>query len=100
LTGVKTDLTKIQKSIDVIRTCAADYEFRTTFVPSLLDKNDIIEIAKWLKGSKNYYLQQFKNNPPLVSDRFDCVKSYPKEYLIETHNEIKHYFEKCGLRGI
>ena len=100
LTETKTDLAKIEKSIEIIKTEAPDYEFRTTFVPQLLKKQDIIEIAKWLDGAKNYYLQQFQKNPPLLSTKFNDVTQYPKEYLIETYNEIKPCFKKSGIRGI
>ena len=100
LTGIKTDLEKIEKSIEIIKTSAPDYEFRTTFVPQLLKKEDIKEIAKWLKGAKNYYLQQFKNNPPFISQKFNDLIPYSKEYLIETYNEIKSYFKKSDIRGI
>ncbi len=100
LTGIKTGLEKIEKSIEIIKTSAPDYEFRTTFVPQLLKKEDIIEIAKWLKEAKNYYLQQFKNNPPFISQKFNDLIPYSKEYLIETYNESKSYFKKSDIRGI
>ncbi|MGF3554430.1 MAG: anaerobic ribonucleoside-triphosphate reductase activating protein, partial [Thermoplasmatota archaeon] len=92
-TGVKTDLKKIEKSIEIIKNDAPDYEFRTTFVPQLLKKEDIVKIAKWLEGAKNFYLQQFSNNPPLISNKFNDVSTYSKNYLIETLNEIKTYFK-------
>ena len=100
LSGIKTDISKIQKSIDLIKNKASDYEFRTTFVPDLLKKEDIVEIGKWLDGSKNYYLQQFKNNPPLISNQFENVLPHPKEYLIETLESIKPFFKQCDVRGI
>jgi pyruvate formate lyase activating enzyme len=98
LAGVKVDIKKIQRSIDIIRTEAKDYEFRTTFAP-LLKKEDILEIAKWLEGTKSYYLQQFKVNPPLVSSNLERVTPYPKEYLIETLEEIKPFFKECHVRS-
>jgi len=100
LAGVKTDISKIEKSIDIIRNDAPDYEFKTTFAPELLKKEDIVEIAKWLEGSKRFYLQQFKNNPPFVSAKFDDVVPYAKEYLMETLESIKPYFKNCEARGI
>lgn len=100
LTGVKTDIKKIEKSIDIIRNSNISYEFKTTFVPELLEKKDIIEIAKWLDGSKRYFLQQFKNNAPLVSDKLLNTPPHSKEELIETLNEIKPYFQECDVRGI
>jgi len=100
LTGVKTKLSQIEKSIEILKNDAPDYEFKTTFAPELLKKEDIVEIAKWLEGSKRFYLQQFKNNPPLVSAKFDNVVPYAKEYLMETLEAIKPYFKNCEVRGI
>ena len=100
LCGIIPDLEKIEESIKLIKTDAPDYEFMTTFVPTFLKKDDIIEIAKWLEGSKNFYLQQFKNNIPLISSKFKDIAPYSKDYLIETCNEIKPYFKNCGIRGI
>ena len=100
LTDVKTDIKKIEKSIEIIRNSAPDYEFKTTFVPELLAKEDIVSIAKWLKASKRFYLQQFRNDVPLVSSKFQNVAPYSKEKLIDTLNKIKPYFESCDVRGI
>lgn len=100
LAGVKTDIKKIEKSIELIKKSAPGYEFKTTFAPGLLKKEDIVDIAKWLEGSKRFYLQQFKNNPPLVSAKLDNAVTYAKEYLMETLEAIKPYFENCDVRGI
>ena len=100
LAGVKVSVSKIDKSISIIKNDAPDYEFKTTFVPQFLKKEDVIDIAKWLKGSKNFYLQQFKNDVPLISPKLRDIKPYPKEYLYETLEAIKPYFECCEVRGI
>ena len=100
LSGVKTDISKIEKSIDIIKNSVPDYEFRTTLVPKLLKKEDIIEIAKWLEGSKNFYLQQFKGDVTTISPECKGLTPYPNEYLLETLEEIKPFFKHCELRGI
>ena len=100
LTNVKTDIKKIEKSIKIILDSAPDYEFKTTFVPGLLTKEDIINIAKWLERSKRFYLQQFKNDAPLISSKLKNVVPYSKEELIDMLNYIKPYFESCDVRGI
>ena len=100
LTDVKTNIKKIEKSIEIIKKTAPDYEFKTTFAPDLLKKEDILKIAKWLVGAETYFLQQFKTNVPLVSSSLENKKPYPKEYLIETFEEIKTYFKKCEIRGV
>ena len=99
LSGVKTDVKKISESIEVIRSSAPDYEFKTTFVPDLLKKEDVVDIAKWLKGSKRFYLQQFKNDTEVISSKLLEKQLYPSKYLKETLNEIKPYFDECYIRG-
>lgn len=100
LTNVKVDIKKIEESIKIIKNSKLDYEFRTTVIPELLTKNDIIEIAKWLNGSKKYYLQQFKPIPPLVSEKLEDVVPYSKKELTDILEEIKSYFDICEIRGI
>jgi pyruvate formate lyase activating enzyme len=100
LAGVKTDIKKIEESIEVIKKSAPDYEFKTTFVPDLLKKEDIIKIAQWLEGSETYFLQQFKANTPLISSALEKITPHPKEYIVETFEEIKPYFKKCEMRGV
>jgi len=100
LAGVKTDISKIEQSIDLIKNEAPDYEFKTTVVPGMLDKKDIVEIAKWLEGSKQFYLQQFKSDSPLISSKLNDVVPYSKEELNEILQEIKPFFKNCSLRGV
>jgi len=100
LTNCKVNIKKIEESIKLLQNSKIDYEFRTTYAPKLLTKNDIIEIARWLNGSKKFYLQQFKPNPPLVSAKLEDVKPYTKQVLTETLEEIKSCFDICEVRGI
>ena len=99
LSGIKADIKKIQKSIDVIKNSGVDYEFRTTFVPDLLTKDDIVEIGKWLKDSKQFYLQQFKNDVDLISSDAKKLVPYSKKELVDTLEKIKPYFKRCEIRG-
>ena len=100
LAGVKIDISKIEQSIDLIKNEVPDYEFKTTIVPGMLDKKDIVEIAKWLEGSKQFYLQQFKSDSPLISSKLNDVVPYSKEELNEILQEIKPFFKNCSLRGV
>ena len=99
LTGVKTDISKIERSIDLVKNEALDYEFKTTVVPNLLEKEDIIEIAKWLEGSKRFYIQQFKSDLSLLSPKLNSISPYSKDDLNDILLDIKPFFKKSGLRG-
>jgi len=100
LVGVDVDISKIEASIDLIKNKAPAYEFKTTFVPDLLKKEDIVEIAKWIEGADAYYLQQFKPISPLMSSAFENAIPYPRDYFLETLTEIKPFFKRCAVRGI
>jgi len=97
--GVKVDKKKIQESIDIIRNSGIDYEFRTTVVPKYFKKKDVLAIGKWLKGSKSYYLQQFR--PENTLDKtLENVEPYPPEKLKEFAKIMKPYFKSVKIRGI
>ena len=100
LAGVDADVSKIDESIQIIKNNAPDYEFRTTVIPGLLDFKDIVEIAKWLEGSKRFYLQQFRDDAYHLSEKFDNVKPYNVIELDRMLQKIKPYFKECFLRGI
>lgn len=100
LAGTKVDIKKIQKSIDIIRNSGVDYEFKTTFVPGLLVKEDIGKIGMWLDGSEKFFLQQFKNNTATISSDLENVTSYSKDDLLDALEEVKPFFKRCSVRGI
>jgi len=98
-TGVRVNKEKIQESIDIIRNSGIDYEFRTTVIPKFFNKKDAIAIGKWLKGSKRYYLQQFRSDKTLDKS-FEKVKPYPPEKLKEFAEIMKPFFGFVSVRGI
>ncbi len=89
---------QVSRSIEIIKNSGLDYEFRTTVVPSLHSKEDIIKIAQELSPAKKYFLQQFYPSKTLNPD-FQKEKFYPIEELKELCQAIKPYFEHCELRS-
>lgn len=53
------DVLQIKDSVDFIKNCGVDYEFRTTTVKPLLAVSDFDEIGNIIKKSKRYFLQNF-----------------------------------------
>ncbi|MDP2864271.1 MAG: anaerobic ribonucleoside-triphosphate reductase activating protein, partial [bacterium] len=95
--GVKVDIKKIQKSIDILKEGRVDHEFRSTIVPSIHTREDVIEMAKWIKGAKKYYLQNFRPEKT-IDPKFEKIKPYPEEYLLEIQKAIAPFFEVCQVR--
>lgn len=61
--GVKIDIEKIKKSIEILLKSGTDFEFRTTVVPGLHNKKNLVKLAKQLKDlqlNKSWYLQNFR----------------------------------------
>lgn len=95
--GVEVDIDKIEKSINILKEGKVDYEFRTTIVPELHTKEDILKIAEWIKPAKRYFLQNFKAEKTIDSS-FEDLKPYPDSFISEIRDEIAHYFEECYFR--
>ena len=98
--GCPVDVSKIEQSIDLIRKRAPDYEFRTTVVPSLVTREDVVEIAEWLKGAKQWYLQQFKVFSPLVSSKIEKIKAYDQQFFAGLLESVKHFVQHAAVRGV
>lgn len=83
VTGVKVNLNKIKKSIELIKISSLDYEFRTTVLPKIHKDEDIINIAKYLKGAKIYYLQPYrKSNLTVIGQKkLESLQKKCQKYL-------------------
>lgn len=95
--GRRISVKNIEKSINILKENKLDYEFRTTIVPGLLDKEDIIKIAKWIQPSSKYFLQNFLPQKT-VDPKFEKVAPYPQKYLLEIQKAIAPFFETCEIR--
>jgi len=95
--GREIDLNNINKSINLIKNSNINYEFRTTVIPGLVDKNDIASIGKWLKGTKKIVLQQFRNKK-VLDKKFEKIKPYPDEDFYKFKKILEKYIDKVELR--
>jgi len=87
----------IEKSINILKRGKVNYEFRTTVVPEVLEKEDIIKIAKWIKGANKYYLQKFRPQKT-IDPKFQKVKPYSDNYIKKLKQAASEYVEKCKIR--
>ena len=101
LAGVEVDVEKIKQSIKLIMDKAPDYEFKTTMIPGLLEKGDVVRIASLIKGAKRYYLQQFKMDVPVINQELlSSMKPFKKDDFIEMKKQVSSLVESCLLRGV
>ena len=88
---------QIQESIRYLLSGAVDYEFRTTVVREFHTKEDLVAIAKMIKGCKHYYLQQFVDSGRCIEQGFSA---YNREEMYELKEEVAKYIPEVELRGI
>lgn len=96
-TGTKGLLSKVKKSIEILEKSGVDYEFRTTVVPGFHSKDDILEIAKFIRKTKKYYLQNFRPEKN-INKKLEKIKPYPEEFILEIQRAIAPFFEICLVR--
>jgi len=95
--GTKINIDNIKKSVEIIKKSGIDYEFRTTVVPGIVDREDVEKIGKWLKGTKKFVLQQFRNQK-VLNKEFEKVVPYWDDTLKEFKKILEKYIENVELR--
>ena len=78
--GVNVDIESIAESVKLVISSGIDHEFRTTAVPGIIGRSQIMEIARSLNGAKKYCIQQFVTRETLDPSYLN-IKPYQKEEL-------------------
>ena len=97
VSGAKVIIPNIKDCIKIIKKSGIAYEFRTTACKELLSYEDIIEIAKEIKGSKKYFIQNFKDAKTVIAGQ-NKLTSYGTEELTKIKEEIENWFGEFGVR--
>lgn len=91
------DIGKIKETIDMVMGSGADYEFRTTLVKELHEKEDMIAIGKEIKGAKAYFLQGYRESGGVIAAG---LHAYSKEEMEEMASLIRPFVPNVQLRGV
>jgi len=89
----------IKESIKMIIDSGIDYEFRTTVCKELLDIDDIMSIAKEIKGAKRYCIQNFKDRETVLIGK-GKLTPYEAELLLKIKQDLSGYFGELIIRNI
>ena len=96
--GLKNlDLSKIEESIEFLKTGAVDYEFRTTVVEQFHTVEDIRAAAEWIGGAKRYFLQNFVDSGELICEE---VSGVDKETMLKMKSAAADFVPQTEIRGI
>ena len=90
-------LDNIKRSIAYLLTTDIDYEFRTTVVKELHEVEDILDIARWIRGAKRYYLQSYEESENVIQQGFSSYSYLEMQELIA---QVKEIIPIAELRGV
>lgn len=91
------DVSKIQRSIEIIRSSGVEYEFRTTVVAPLHNGESIAGAAEMVKGSPKYFLQNFVDSGNLISG--EGMSGLTDEELNNALAKAKDFIPQAQIRG-
>lgn len=91
------DVSKIQRSIEIIRSSGIEYEFRTTVVAPLHNGESIAGAAQMVKGSPKYFLQNFVDSGNLISG--EGMSGLTGEELENALAKAKDFIPQAQIRG-
>ncbi|HLC46898.1 MAG TPA: anaerobic ribonucleoside-triphosphate reductase activating protein [Candidatus Nanoarchaeia archaeon] len=101
--GVAIDLSLVEETIRLLMDYGSkgviDYEFRTTVVPGLVSREDVLKIARWISGAKKYVLQQYRNMH-VLDESFSNVEPYGDNDLRELKASISGMVQRVELKNL
>ena len=99
VTCVSVDKENIKQSVELLQSSDIEYEFRTTVIPGLIGKDEILSIGEWLKGSKKFAIQNFRYNKPMIDESFSKIRNYTQEELESLKLVALPYFDSVEIRN-
>ncbi|MEM1507013.1 MAG: anaerobic ribonucleoside-triphosphate reductase activating protein [Candidatus Bathyarchaeia archaeon] len=96
LLGAK-EVSSLFKTINLLKECGVDYEFRNTVVPRIVEEEDVVKIGETVKGAKRFAFQQFIPED-VLDENFRSVQPYPFETIKRFSEIMKKYVNEVILR--
>ncbi|NCD06908.1 MAG: anaerobic ribonucleoside-triphosphate reductase activating protein [Spirochaetia bacterium] len=90
------NISQIEESVEIIKNCNLDHEFRTTLVKELHGEKEIIGIGKWLDKSQKLYLQRFEDKGSNIVKNLHGFNENETKVI---QNILKSYIDLVIIRG-
>lgn len=88
-------LPEIKESVAFLLEGHVDYEFRTTVVREFHTSEDFLEIGKWIKGARRYYIQDFIDSGDLIQPG---LTGFDKSMLKTFAEIVREYVPSVQIR--
>ncbi len=98
VTRSNVDPEKIARAADLLRGSGVKHTFRTTVVPGLVGKEDVVKIGEWLRGAEHYLIQQFVPQTT-IDPAFLEVKPFGRAELEGIAAAARPFFGEVLIEG-
>lgn len=92
------DLSAVTASRDFLLSDAVDYEFRTTVVRGLHTAESLLEAADWIRGARQWFLQQFKDSGNLIHG--EGLSAFSEDEMRRLLETVQQTNPAAQLRGV
>lgn len=96
--GASVDIEAIERSKELLLCGTTEYEFRTTVVKGIHTKESLLSAARWIKGAKEYYLQQFKDSGDLILP--NGLSAFDENEMQALCDAVREIVPTAALRGV
>ena len=91
------DLTPIEDSVKLLMGGDVPYEFRTTIVREYHRPQDVVSMAQWIAGARQYYLQGFIESENVIKRGLHGLDAVEMDALVSL---ILPYVPSVQVRGV
>ena len=92
------DLSRVERSRELLMNGSVDYEFRTTLVKGLHTISSVREMAEWISGAKKYYLQQYRESGDIINN--EGLSAFNEEEMNALKAAAAEFVPAVQLRGV
>jgi pyruvate formate lyase activating enzyme len=98
VTRSNVEVEAVVRSADLIRHSGVRSTFRTTVVPGLVGREDVVKIGEWLRGAESYLIQQFVPHTT-IDPAFLEKKPYSAAEVEALVEAARPFFKEARLEG-
>ena len=92
------ELKSVEESKCFLLEGTVDYEFRTTVARGLHTEESLREAAEWIRGAREYYLQQFKDSGDVIA--IDGLTAYDEKEMRALAEAVRDIIPTVQVRGV
>jgi len=93
------DIAALRKGLRIVLNASVEHEFRTTCVPGLVEREDILSMATEIKGARRWVLQQFMA-PHALDENLRDIKPHPAGIIRDFADLADESVGEVTVRGL